>query len=263
MSSREDSPANHSASQASEEARAIIATSGRKCCGQFERSGRAGSWARMFSASLIGRAEWYSSRCALIWRVKVTRFSRFLFRLAPSMRHTDEIVCGLSPTVGLLKTPSAMDQNESLASAKPNPTSGNSGCLAQEIANGYAEKRGLLLPTVVTQGLKYCNEKGQSAFVLPALLPMPCANEAEKGQKKFNPNSQNGRALTAMAANKMLPGEYLVGGHSQLNPLFVAEMMGFPPDWTLAPFLNGCDQTEDSDLADIGDASRSKPTATP
>lgn len=26
---------------------------------------------------------------------------------------------------------------------------------------------------------------------------------------------------------------------SQLNPLFVAEMMGFPPDWTELPFLNG------------------------
>jgi hypothetical protein len=27
--------------------------------------------------------------------------------------------------------------------------------------------------------------------------------------------------------------------NSQLNPLFVLEMMGFPPDWTELPFLNG------------------------
>jgi hypothetical protein len=26
---------------------------------------------------------------------------------------------------------------------------------------------------------------------------------------------------------------------SQLNPLFVAEMMGFPPDWTILPFQSG------------------------
>lgn len=26
---------------------------------------------------------------------------------------------------------------------------------------------------------------------------------------------------------------------SQLNPLFVEEMMGFPEGWTLSPFLNG------------------------
>jgi hypothetical protein len=29
------------------------------------------------------------------------------------------------------------------------------------------------------------------------------------------------------------------GKTSQLNPLFVMEMMGFPPDWTLLPFLSG------------------------
>ena len=292
MSSREDSPASRSALQAKEEARMITATSGRRCCEQFAKYNRVGSWAKMFSELLIGRTEWYSSRCNLIWRLRATKFSRFLFRLAPLMRHTEEIAFGSSPAVGLLKTPSVMDQNESLASAKPNPTSGNSGCLAQEIANGWAEKRGLLLPTVVTQGLKYCNEKGQSAFVkaellptpttndgtnctippsqvkrdnlsgsiLRGMLPTPCANEGEKGQKKFNQNSQNGMGLTARMANNMLPGEYLVGEHSRLNPLFVAEMMGFPPDWTLAPFLNGCEVAEDSDSADTGDEKASRLT---
>lgn len=29
------------------------------------------------------------------------------------------------------------------------------------------------------------------------------------------------------------------GKTSQLNPLFVAEMMGFPPDWTVLPFQSG------------------------
>ncbi len=30
-----------------------------------------------------------------------------------------------------------------------------------------------------------------------------------------------------------------VGSGFQLNPQFVGEMMGFPPDWTELPFLNG------------------------
>jgi hypothetical protein len=30
-----------------------------------------------------------------------------------------------------------------------------------------------------------------------------------------------------------------LGTTSQLNPLFVAEMMGFPTDWTILPFQNG------------------------
>ena len=29
------------------------------------------------------------------------------------------------------------------------------------------------------------------------------------------------------------------GKTSQLNPQFVAEMMGFPPNWTELPFLSG------------------------
>lgn len=273
MSSREDSPANHSASQASERELTITATSGRKCCEQYASLPLVGSWAKMFSGLLIGRTDWCSSRCALIWRMRATRYSRILFRLVPSMRPTEETECGSSHTVGMLKTPSAMDSSETLSCAKPNPVSGNSGCLAQEIANGYAVKRGLMLPTVVTQGLKYCNEKGQSAFVPPMLLPTPNAIEGEKGTSKFNPKSQNGKGLTALAKNGLLPtprsqGEecyktraerkghecamsylesnvqFQIGSDSQLNPLFVAEMMGFPYDWTLVPFLDGNSLTE-------------------
>lgn len=37
------------------------------------------------------------------------------------------------------------------------------------------------------------------------LLPTPNAREADKYSKKYNPNSQMGTALTAMAVNGMLP----------------------------------------------------------
>ena len=134
-----------------------------------------------------------------------------------------------------------------------------------------------LLPTVQTQGLKVCNENGKTTFYPVGLLPTPNAREADKYSKKYNPNSQMGTALTAMAVNGMLPTpaarDYqpsvspqalkrkngkmrtdalcnlpvMLGEHhsqnggktSQLNPLFVAEMMGFPPDWTVLPFQSG------------------------
>lgn len=274
--SQADSPASRSVLQAREKVRTITATSGQRCCEQLERFNHVGLWVKTFSALLIGRAEWYSSRCNLIWRMRGTKYNRILFLLVPSMRPIDETECGLLPTVGMLKTPSAMDSCESLATAKKNPTSGNSGCLAQEIANGYATKRGLLLPTVVTQGLKYCNKKGQSPFVNPQLLPTSNAAEATHYTKKWNPASQMGTSLTAMAVNHLLPtclaqdsrhalhdrgrgnlGEVIAerfgdgtSQNSQLNPLFVAEMMGFPTDWTLLPFLRGAENP-------------SKPTATP
>ena len=109
------------------------------------------------------------------------------------------------------------------------------------------------------------------------LLPTPNALEADKYTKKYNPNSQMGTALTTMAINGMLPtpaardyqpsvspqalkrkngkmrtdalcnlpvmlGEHHLqngGKTSQLNPQFVAEMMGFSPDWTVLPFQSG------------------------
>lgn len=64
------------------------------------------------------------------------------------------------------------------------------------------------------------------------LLPTPNASEGEKYCKTYNPKSQMGTALTPLM-NK------LTGKSSQLKPQFVMEMMGFPPDWTLLPFLNG------------------------
>jgi hypothetical protein len=41
---------------------------GPKCLELFEKSGRAGSWAKTFSALLIGQAGWYSKKSALIFQ---------------------------------------------------------------------------------------------------------------------------------------------------------------------------------------------------
>ena len=98
-----------------------------------------------------------------------------------------------------------------------------------------------LLPTVQTQGLKICNEKGETVFMplglLPTptaidsgsgrinkspspgakerptialaakmgLLPTPNAAESEKYTTKYSPNSQMDKGLTAMEMNNMLP----------------------------------------------------------
>lgn len=181
--------ASHSRSRANARVRRTTATSGRKCCEQFGRFVPAGSWARTFSELLIGRKEWSSSKCALTWKLRGTRFNRLYFQLAVSALPTEGIDAGSSGT--LLKTPSAFDAT--VTSPKKNPVPGDSGSLAQEIMCGYAARRGLL-PTVQTQGLKQC-ENGIMAF--------------------------------------------RTGTTSQLNPLFVAEMMGFPVDWTVLPLQIG------------------------
>ena len=148
----------------------------------------------------------------------------------------------------LLKTPCAMDC--SADSRKSKGISGTSGTLAQEIMSGYVMKRGWILPT-------------------------PTAMEGEKYTNTYNPDSQMGKSLSAMAGLGMLPtpsardwkgvtnpgvvkegsgciyGETLPdavkrltsdpkedGKAFRLSPLFTEEMMGFPLMWTALPFLS-------------------------
>ena len=119
------------------------------------------------------------------------------------------------------------------------------------------------------------------------LLPTSYAG-MDKGNNKWNENSQGGTGLTAMAANGFLPtpcahdakgktnpgvrkegsgciyGETLPdtigrvcdpntdGPGFRLSPLFTEEMMGFPLMWTTLPFLSP-----------NGEPNPSKPTETP
>jgi len=72
------------------------------------------------------------------------------------------------------------------------------------------------------------------------LLPTPRANKVN-GINLNNPQiaQRNKGNLEESVAKIIQAIPYEDGKTSQLNPLFVAEMMGFPPDWTELPFLSG------------------------
>ena len=78
------------------------------------------------------------------------------------------------------------------------------------------------------------------------LLLTPTTREEVMDTDKFKERMEkydNGTTVPNLATQ-------LVGKGSQLSPLFVEEMMGFPRNWTASPFQSG-------------DANPSKPTATP
>lgn len=93
------SPASHSVMRDEEKARQMTATSGRTCFKLYKTSSQTGSSLKMCVASLLGTTAWYSSRCVLTWKAKVTKSNRLLFQLAPSTPRTDETGSGLLPTV--------------------------------------------------------------------------------------------------------------------------------------------------------------------
>ena len=129
-----------------------------------------------------------------------------------------------------------------------------------------------LLPTVQTQGLKRCNAEGKTEFMPLDLLPTPRSADACRGGVPLTDGKnvrKSGMVFSAMlsdmAKNGLLPtpkaqeangnasrdrGKFNLtdeiakrfkpsGETSQLNPLFVEEMMGFPLDWLVSPFRHG------------------------
>jgi hypothetical protein len=152
--------------------------------------------------------------CALTWKVWGTKFGRVSFQLRVSVHPTGVIAFGL-----LLKTPCAADAyTEGLS--KKEQRFGNSGTLAQEVQSGFIYQRGM--------------------------LPTPNAmdwNTARSEEAHARAKEQHGSALQDTLRQR-------AGQGFQLNPRFVAEMMGFPVNWTELPFQSG-------------EPKASKPTETP
>ena len=148
--------------------------------------------------------------------------SRCLFQLALAEHHTEET------EYLLLLTPTSVMTCEKPANMRKR---------AQK--NGYQN------------GTQYGSLESQVMYDprLKSLLPTPTAIEGEKYTNTFNPNSQMGKSLSAMAGSGMLPTPQQEccperdGKGFRLSPLFTEEMMGFPLMWTTLPFLS-----QDGDL---------------
>lgn len=236
-SSREAFRANRTQTQENDLGKQTQDISGRKCLEQYARFDQHSLWGKTFVASLIGTGEWSSKRCALTWKMKAMKSYRLWFQLVPSVRRTEETEFGL-----LLKTPTKMDGE--VSSGKAYPVSGNSGSLAQEIMSEYPptmEKLGLI-PTLKARMPSDCPSERRwhtpslESLAAMGMLPTPTAHHQNAGTEKPRKNGKSREDelnhLVSIHAGKS----------SQLNPLFVAEMMGFPVDWTVLPFTQKQDK---------------------
>lgn len=230
----------------------MTATCGPKCSELFGLFDPVGSWARTFTGLLVGRTGWYSNRCALTWKRKVTKSSRMYFQLAVSALHTKGTGHGLLPTaqtqglkmcengktkfypLGLLPTPRTKDVGRgSVKDAKY-----ENGVFFRENKQGV--RWGVQLPDLIASGL----------------LPTPMAGDYRSGMQNRAGGNHTQQLNYTVA--------YHAGKTSQLNPLFVEEMMGFPTGWILTPFLKESQHPDGSKKPATDGGSRpSKPTETP
>jgi len=236
-------------SQASEQERKITVISGRKCYERYARYSPLGSLAK----TLLVSSQWYSPARRLEWDVQTlcsrrityteqssssqsTPFAktlnvqdiqsnRLLFRLVPSEHPTEETGYGLLQD--LIPTPIASDAQGGAVKLTKGTRLRNGQVFSATLKDLAASK---MLPTPQTQGLKVCNRQGKTVFLNLDLLPTPKAQEA-RGNCAINRNKSN---LTDKIAELASP----TSRTSQLNPLFVTEMMGFPLDWLTLPFLS-------------------------
>ena len=226
--------------QAKEKERMITVTSGLTCSGPYMKSGPIGSLVRTLLASSrcyspVRRLKWeakplfsekitekeYCYDKSMLSKPSVKTLSekdipsnRCLFRLVPSERPTEETGCGLLHD--LLPTPRVVEVVEHPMKAAAR--------------------------TKDRTGTKLNNLSSGATF---GLLPTPNAREADKYSKKYNPKSQMGTALTAMAVNGMLPTptnsmvtyqDFIQAGyHSSKRPDY-----GLIPTPTASSHHNGC-----------------------
>lgn len=251
-SSREVFHASPSPLPAGERVRRTAVTSGLTCSVPFTRSGPVGLLVR----TLVASSRWYSPARRLTWdvsplcserislytvsgrntssrpsavilSVKDIPSSRCLFRLVPSVPRTEGTVSGLLPTpiASDFKVRGPGSQQKGLPEITremllSTPT-------ATEIHHRQRVERwkrqGRTSMHETEDGEK--NPNGLTDFLdFHGLLP----TLEHIGRKGKNPR-QGG-----------LPDFFAQTGRSfQLNPLFVAEMMGFPTSWTVLPFLPG------------------------
>ena len=251
-SSQEVSHASPFPLPAGERVRRTAVTSGLTCSVPFTRSGPVGLLVR----TLVASSRWYSPARRLTWdvsplcserislytvsgrntssrpsavilNVKDIPSSRCLFRLVPSVPRTEGTVSGLLPTpiASDFKVRGPGSQQKGLPEIiremlLPTPT-------ATEIHHWQWVERwkrqGRTSMHETEDGEK--NPNGLTDFLdFHGLLP----TLEHIGRKGKNPR-QGG-----------LPDFFAQTGRSfQLNPLFVAEMMGFPTSWTVLPFLPG------------------------
>ena len=252
MSLQEVFLVNHSLSQAKEKERMITVTSGLICSGPYMRSGPIGSLVR----TLLASSRWYSPARRLKWEV--------------SPLYSERVSLYLKDGSNMLLKPFAVILN-----VKDIPSS---RCLYRLVPSelptagtGYG-----LLPTVTAQDYKRrgpgSRQQGLPEIIHGMLLPTPVATEihhAERVRKWKSMNLSSPHAQIAGEKNPNgltdfldfhgllptlehigrkgknprqggLPDSFAQTGRSfQLNPLFVAEMMGFPTSWTVLPFLPG------------------------
>lgn len=267
--SQEGFLASHSQRQESERERMMTVTSGRKCFGQYGRYDPLGSLVR----TLLESPAWYNPAVRLRWIVKPLCLKR-LTRKRYSSKNT--LSRPSAEILSVRDIPSSRFLFQ-LAVSEPRTGGTGYGLLLPTVQTQglkVCDKNGKtkfmdvsLLPTPTAQDFKRrgpnSKQQGLPEAAYEKMLPTPTARSYKHGSKITDGRSRRKISqgwtmeLNDLAVSGLLPNPtrrddalcnipVMIGQHcqqndgktSQLNPLFVEEMMGYPLMWTTLPFLS-------------------------
>ena len=121
--------------------------------------------------------------------------------------------------MGLLPTPTATEVRHERRVQELKQTGGETF---------HSRKNGETRPNGLTDFLDF-----HGMLLTPSASDGMRANFTMESLKRHNKKNAENSNLSEQIAHKVN------GGTSQLNPLFVTEMMGFPLDWLASPFQGG------------------------
>lgn len=149
----------------------------------------------------------------------------------------------------LLPTPTAIDKGGGRINRSLSPNAADRPTLALAARKGLLPTPCSIEATKFTKTINPNSQMGQglTALAVNGLLSTPTAMEIKhsnrvKGLKEKGAKGMYSRKNGAPRPNGLTDfldfNNQVSGGTSQLNPLFVEEMMGFPFMWTALPFLS-------------------------
>jgi hypothetical protein len=249
-------PASRSALPVNKKEEMTTDISGQKCLDSLKKLNQSSLLGKMCKALLTSKTAWYSDRCKMTWKVKVSKSNVSLFQLQASVLGTK------GTESGLWLTPSRMDistrSEESMRKRTEwRKSTGRKtvppGSLSEQIQYGKPITDTRMYPTPKASGqenaetlIKRKGEKAAAQHNLTAnvqMYPTPsasCQLDVVAPPETVEKNS-SGWSVTRVGTGTKFGAKLndVVNKVSQpiepggkLNPTFVEFLMGFPESWT-------------------------------
>ena len=235
---QEDSHANHSQLQEKEKEQMTIDTYGMKLLESSENVNQNGSLAKMLKVLLTSKTAWYSDRCKLTWKKKVSKSNVLLFQLQASVLGIKEKESGSSDI--MYPTPTQDSASERTKKYKqggtplpmavkmfPTPTVGCEEGGEQSERVEQTKSGGFILRKKNNPQMTFGAKLSDAIIYLEKnkIYNTPTTNDAKN---LTFPQSQKNR--TSVIGNMIQQQKIKPGG--KLNPTFVEFLMGYPMNWT-------------------------------